>query len=658
MFVTACHRSGSSLLSALLHDLLHGSHQGGGFEKHLQPSHDNYQGVFESQKLVRVNEELLTMLDMKWDVPLFPLPRNTKSVILAKAVSFRDLFFEEIRSSHWVDKDPRLCITGPIFEHILLKRVPYCIVLRHPAEVASSLYRRNGFEVAKGYYLWFAYNYSLATYLQSTDMMISYDLLLDDVVATRMLLTRAAQILKIEQNNSLSLDNIIRERVNSSLKRNTPSNNLAKHSEPLENLADVAHDIYCQMSSKLSSGESYEPVNEGAVNLFKELFQDIPVELINAASSLLHSYSGKVSQGNINNDVKNIRVSGYISPHDLTSEEPKKINPLIRLDNINNEHGDVSAKLQSIQQLKRVKSIIIPSHFIDKLDYLVLLSHYHADGVLQKILRRKIDSLLNFGWQILLITPCINDESLEFCKSRGLSVFIRKNEGKDFGAYQDAMIWLYRHDYHLRLSQMLLINDSCALIPNLDQSSWFDFVGSLAKPGSIEGLTDSYQISFHLQSYCLKVAADILRSNWWIDFWKELKVWGEKLQIIIYGEVELSRQALLNNVTLIAKHPCHQVRASICSNSYGEKVAAHFGIDIKAAELIVHTLLQQMNLPITTVNPAHHLAIPLLVDGFPLIKRDLMEKNPFGFIDPLFVVGHLFSADELAEFLKPLDGRS
>lgn len=93
MFVTACHRSGSSFLSALLHDLLHGSHQGGGYEKHLQPSHDNYQGVFESQKLVSANEESLKILHLKWDEPLFPLPRHSKSVKLAKATTFRDLFF-------------------------------------------------------------------------------------------------------------------------------------------------------------------------------------------------------------------------------------------------------------------------------------------------------------------------------------------------------------------------------------------------------------------------------------------------------------------------------------------------------------------------------------------------------------------------------------
>lgn len=654
MFITGCHRSGSSLLSGLVHDLLHGSHQGSGSEKHLKPSHDNYQGVFESQKLVQANEELLAILNAKWDAPPGS-PKNWSShEMLSKASTLRDSFYDEIRSVSWVDKDPRLCITGPFFEHVLLKRVPFSVVLRHPEEVAYSLYRRNGFGKHKSYYLWFAYNCSLASFLQNGDMIITYDLLLGDIEATKSYLTKVMRVLQIQNHRSLKLEELIRQRVSPALRRSLPSNKTTASSIQLNDLAKLAHDAYLRISKEISFGKDYSPSGANAVDLFREQFRKMPESLLEPASTTYWPITENIEiSSHPNRSVERQIVEKELQTthsYKMESSGAFMSDPLVS--HVIASPDDANSKLLFINQLGRVKSISIPGKFMEKTTRLVLLSHYHADGVLQKLLQNKIDTLLSSGWKILLLTTGIRNDALLFCKSRGIAVMIRKNEGRDFGAYQDAIIWLLRNDFYPYLSQLLLLNDSCILIANSENSTWNKYIVSRAGAGCIEGFTDSYQVSYHLQSYCLKVSSDILQSNWWLNFWRDLQAWGNARQIIINGEIALSRHALLNNVTLRAMHECHRVRANIRSSSYREKLSNRFQISDNVADLVWNNLLLQATSSITAINPTHHLAIPLLIDGFPLVKRDLIESNSFNCIDPLFLIGHSFSAEELSEFLR------
>ena len=75
-----------------------------------------------------------------------------------------------------------------------------------------------------------------------------------------------------------------------------------------------------------------------------------------------------------------------------------------------------------------------------------------------------------------------------------------------------------------------------------------------------------------------------------------------------------------------------------------------------ASELILKTILQTMNLSVSKISPAHQLAIPLLLMGFPFIKRDLLEANESLCSDPLLLITlktKWVNSSELPEYLKP-----
>lgn len=174
MFVVGCHRSGTSLVSGLLSDVLRAQRS-----NDLDSTVDNPRGYFESTLLREFNDNLLSLIGSRWDTPPIAPPYWSQGRLLQFLTDHKREFESYATSSHWVDKDPRLSITFPAYHHLLLRRVPCVLALRHPLEVALSLYYRDGFSLDKGLLLWYLYNRHASLFLhESVDFVISYDLLL------------------------------------------------------------------------------------------------------------------------------------------------------------------------------------------------------------------------------------------------------------------------------------------------------------------------------------------------------------------------------------------------------------------------------------------------------------------------------------------------
>jgi hypothetical protein len=174
MFITGCHRSGTSLLAALGAQTLVQQRR-----DDLAPLVDNPRGYFESERLRNCNDALLRDLGWAWhQPPLHPLDWQ-QGKRLARLVELRQRFADWTTSEDWLDKDPRLCITIGAFEHILLCRPPLAVSLREPSEVAMSLFKRDGISPERGLLIWWLYNRSLSIQLRAHDAVLIYQEVLD-----------------------------------------------------------------------------------------------------------------------------------------------------------------------------------------------------------------------------------------------------------------------------------------------------------------------------------------------------------------------------------------------------------------------------------------------------------------------------------------------
>lgn len=308
-------------------------------------------------------------------------------------------------------------------------------------------------------------------------------------------------------------------------------------------------------------------------------------------------------------------------------------------------------KLARIQRLERVEQLIWPDP-APAVERVVLFCHYSPRGHLQSCVQRLLSDLHQRGWQVVVISSGLNAAGLAWCRERRMAVLLRTNQGRDFGAFQDAWLALAQRGALDGCQQLVLLNDSVYPVMDLEATSWPRFLEGHAE--AVVGFSDSFQNGYHLQSYALHIPVAVFQQSWLHEFWRNYPSWGGTATAIRDGEIGLSQLLLRHGVPL---HPLHGVvplRSWLCSAALADQLLEH--CSAAAANLLLSQLLESSDRSIIHVSPSHQFAIPLLLQGFPFIKRDLLESNFCQALDPLLLAGGpqgWVDATELVDFLRP-----
>jgi len=262
-----------------------------------------------------------------------------------------------------------------------------------------------------------------------------------------------------------------------------------------------------------------------------------------------------------------------------------------------------------------------------------------------------LHSLRQTGWQVLVISTALNGAAQAWCEAEGVEWLLRANQGRDFGAFQAAWQQFEGQGRWQHCDGLILLNDSVYLRCDEQLTSWPQFLKG--QEDVVLGFTDSYQNGYHLQSYALHIPAIVLKSSVWRSFWLGLDTSRGTAAIIRDGEIGLSSQLLKAGFRLRALHPLFHLRRLSASCQFSDWLSGQLDSGHRRmAKEYLHSLGR-----ITTclLNPSHQLLYPLLCDGVPLIKRDVLEANGSAVPDPLLLAGGdcWFDPDELVAYLKP-----
>lgn len=183
------HRSGTSLLTGLL-NLGYGYNVGGNL---IDAQEDNPRGFFERNDVIDQNDHWLHAQSLYWaseDLMNFNIEKALSDQDPIAVIEAMHLDITQERSTNyeeqvqgirtlefltneknmpWILKEPRLCITLPVWidqlkrgfavnHHNSFKLPAVLFTYRHPIEVAESLVQRNKFTMEKGFLLWLTYN--------------------------------------------------------------------------------------------------------------------------------------------------------------------------------------------------------------------------------------------------------------------------------------------------------------------------------------------------------------------------------------------------------------------------------------------------------------------------------------------------------------------
>ncbi len=195
LLVVGMHRSGTSALTRVIN--LHGAFLG---SELLPPAPENDSGFWENRAIFALHERWLAELGRSW-YDSRPLPPDWKDSAwgVAARADLSKLVGDEFGDAPLsCVKDPRLCQFLELWLDVLAaKGVAAKVVLpvRHPAEVAESLYQRNAFPRSLSVALWVK---SVAEALRATRAVpcciVSYDGLLADWRATIGMIARDLSI--------------------------------------------------------------------------------------------------------------------------------------------------------------------------------------------------------------------------------------------------------------------------------------------------------------------------------------------------------------------------------------------------------------------------------------------------------------------------------
>lgn len=196
-------------------------------------------------------------------------------------------------------------------------------------------------------------------------------------------------------------------------------------------------------------------------------------------------------------------------------------------------------------------------------------------------------------------------------------VIWRHNVGYDFGAYKDGIAAIADID---RLDSLILMNDSVY--------GPFRSLRDMLAPidparTDLWGITDSFENSYHVQTFFMVLFRDALAAPAFKQFWQRLPYVSHKMWVVRNAEVAFTRvlqQAGLRTAVLAP---------------YGALVttaraaAAHAPPAVSAAE---RAALERYRTHIATdssINPMQFFWDGLITDhACPFIKRDLLTANP------------------------------
>ena len=133
LFVLGMHRSGTSMVTRLLNMM--GAYFGPE-NVGMRPATDNLKGFWERRDVYELNEDLFNTQSTSWfqisDFHPDKLSKEQKEYYQKEASR---IIFDMDSHRPWVIKDPRICLTFPLWKDLL--EIPVCIhVHRNPYEVA------------------------------------------------------------------------------------------------------------------------------------------------------------------------------------------------------------------------------------------------------------------------------------------------------------------------------------------------------------------------------------------------------------------------------------------------------------------------------------------------------------------------------------------
>ncbi len=170
LLITGMHRSGTSMLAQWAFRL--GTRPPGGAEFPVDDA--NPRGLYESKDLVELNDGWLEQLGGSWWAPPRVKQQTWRSVDGVRLSRARESVagLRTAGGPPWFVKDPRISLLLPLWDRLLLDRLPILVAVRSHREVAMSLNLRDGMTHRRAMAVWLDYNRQVVRHGQGRPSLV------------------------------------------------------------------------------------------------------------------------------------------------------------------------------------------------------------------------------------------------------------------------------------------------------------------------------------------------------------------------------------------------------------------------------------------------------------------------------------------------------
>lgn len=218
----------------------------------------NAKGFWEDADFNRLNIAVLRQCGCDW-LSHRPIAaeRFAGPALQPLAAEAERLLNERLRErAIFAFKDPRTTLLLPFWQGVFARAEvadSYLVAIRHPAAVADSLARRNGFDAAKSRLLWLRYTVEALqkSALAGRRVLVDYDVLMDDPVHS---LRRIARELELPAPGATVETEFSKRFLSAELRHSRPADSVA--SEP----ADMLH------AALLSAARGEAPLDSSIID--------------------------------------------------------------------------------------------------------------------------------------------------------------------------------------------------------------------------------------------------------------------------------------------------------------------------------------------------------------------------------------------------------
>lgn len=165
----------------------------------------------------------------------------------------------------------------------------------------------------------------------------------------------------------------------------------------------------------------------------------------------------------------------------------------------------------------------------------LVFAHFHPSGLIRSDTFTLLNILIEHIDDIYFVSTNVIDSELKKLDPRIISK-TRENYGYDFYSYKTGFDLINLQNQYDHLTLM----NSSFLCADPQKFINFYFKQGLSEDFEVIGLTKSWEISEHIQSYLITISAKVLENNSFLRWWEDMNPLSIRQEVILNYEIGLS----------------------------------------------------------------------------------------------------------------------